>query len=249
MGGGPLRQGARQCGARCDGEDRRGCSRASAPVHRRAERRREADSREAGGQRRPVDSTIGDPQWSETAPMLPVRGWRGNRAKSVASDPRLCRDHAHPGRLVRAAPRLPAFPHGSYHRDRDARRKHRPAPRRVTPALAALARGHWPRSSLRVRRGTLPLVSLSVRLTAPHAEHMHGSDVAVGRLVDGALNRPYELRLEKGQRLVSTIWSVRGVVRININMHPLVPSSLCKSIVIFTYSFLPVFLLTSHAPL
>ena len=44
------------------------------------------------------------------------------------------------GRLVRAASGLPALPHRPHHRGRDARRKHRPAPRRIAPPLAALAR-------------------------------------------------------------------------------------------------------------
>ena len=77
-------------------------------------------------------------EWPETAPALPVRGWRGNRAQSVAGDPRLCRDHAHAGRLVRAASGLPAFSHRSYDRGRDAGRKHRPAPRRTAPPLASV---------------------------------------------------------------------------------------------------------------
>ena len=88
----------------------------------------------------PSRLTIGDPRGPEAAAPLPVGGWRGNRAESVAGDPRLCRDDAHAGRLVRAAPRLPAFSHGSDRRAGDARRKHRPASRRAAPTLAALAR-------------------------------------------------------------------------------------------------------------
>ncbi len=105
----------------------------------------------AKGKRRSFKPTIGDPQWPETAPALPVRGWRGNRAQSVAGDPRLCRDDADAGRVVRTAPGLPAFSHGSHRRGRDAGRKHRPAPRRIAPPLAALARDERALTASRAR--------------------------------------------------------------------------------------------------
>ena len=106
---------------------------------------------EPNGKRRSVEPQIGDPRGSETAAPLPVGGWRGDRANSVAGDPRLCRDHAHAGRMVRAASGLPAFSHGSHHRGRDARRKHRPPPRRIAPPLAALARDERALRAWRVR--------------------------------------------------------------------------------------------------
>ncbi len=100
---------------------------------------------------RSVQSTIGDPQRSKTAAALPVRGRRGNRTKSVAGDPRLRRDHAPAGRLVRAASGLPAFSHRPDHRGGDARRKHRVAPWRIAPPLAALARDERALRAWRVR--------------------------------------------------------------------------------------------------
>jgi biotin operon repressor len=140
MGCRPLRQGSFQCGPRCDREDRRGRPRASAPLHRRAKRRREADDRGAGGTYRSFKRQVGDPQGSEAAAPIPVRCWRGDRANAVAGDPRLCRDEPLAGRMVRAASGLPTFPHRPYDRGRNARRDHRPAPRRIAPPLAALAR-------------------------------------------------------------------------------------------------------------
>ena len=95
---------------------------------------------EPRGKRRSFTPQIGDPQWSEAVVALPVRRRRRHRAKSVAGDSRLCGDHAHAGRMVRTASGFSALSHGPHRRGRDARRKHRPPPRRIAPPLAAVAR-------------------------------------------------------------------------------------------------------------
>ncbi len=80
------------------------------------------------------------PSGPKIAAPLSVGSRPGNRAKSMACHPWLRRDEPHVGRLVRVAPRLPAFPHRPDDRGRDARRKHWLASWRIAPTLAALAR-------------------------------------------------------------------------------------------------------------
>ena len=81
------------------------------PYNHRAERWGETGDRAVRGERRYRKPQIGDPQWSEIAAPLPLRGWHRNRSNGMAGHPRLCRDEPLAGRLVRAPSELPAFPH------------------------------------------------------------------------------------------------------------------------------------------
>ena len=58
---------------------------------------------EARRKRRSFEPQIGDPRQPEAQAPLPLRGRRGNRANSLAGDPRLCRDEPLIGRVVRIA--------------------------------------------------------------------------------------------------------------------------------------------------
>ena len=66
---------------------------------------------------------------------------------------------------------------------------------------------------------------------------MHGSDVAVGWLFNGALNLSYELWLEEAHRFVSKIWNVDGIVWID-NKYASLRSLLFMQVNIYSYKFL-----------